>query len=158
MKNRKEELKSLLIKFDEGQTTFDEEKRIKDLLRELDAMEFDFYKHYFESIDFSLKKRTEKSSIDFSFINQADVNQKKSTFTSRKLLKVAAIAILLIGAMFFGKHQQNKLNQSKAELALQQTVEALNLVGTKMNTAKEKMNYIEIFNDRTKPYINLNQK
>lgn len=162
MENKKQLLDVLLKKFDEANTTQQEELKIKELLKEFEEQEYLFYKTYFDTINQEKKLENKNSTIDFSFLenenSEKKQKQKSSVFNRKSLWKVASVAVILIGTLIFSKNQQAKLEQAQAELAFEQTIEALNLVGSKMNTAKQKIEYIELFNEKTKPYINLNQK
>lgn len=166
MKNKRIELERLLTKFDEGQTSYKEEERINSLLKEVDEGKYDFYKQYFDAKKQEKHQQEEKSTIDFSFIDlnketslkSQATNERKSFLEWKELVKIAAVVCILIGGVLFGNYQQTKMEKAQAELAFEQTIQALNFVGSKMNTAKEKVEYIELFNEKTKPYINFNQK
>jgi|GEM_PF-2854751 len=162
MENKKKLLDVLLEKFDEANTSYEEELKIKKLLKKFDGQKYKFYKTYFATINHNKKTKPNTSSIDFSFLEtekQIDhLEQKTSAFNWKLIWKVASIAVIVLGTIVFSKHQQSKLEQAQAELAFEQAVQAINMVGSKMNTAKQKVEYIELFNEKTKPYINLNQE
>lgn len=160
MKNLTSELNNLLTKFDEGKTSLNEEQRLKKLLEETNFSSNNFYKNYFEVIEANKKTQEADGIIDFSFMDEEfSENVPDNDFLPWKaVIKVAAVFAIIASVFYLGNFQQNNTQEAKAEMAYQQTLQALHFVGSKMNTAKEKVNYLEFYKQTTSPYININNE
>lgn len=159
MKNLTSELNNLLTKFDEGKTSLNEEQRLKKLLEETNFYSNNFYKNYFEVIEANKKTQEADGIIDFSFMDEEfSENVPDNDFLPWKaVIKVAAVFAIIASVFYLGNFQENT-QEAKAEMAYQQTLQALHFVGSKMNTAKEKVNYLEFYKQTTSPYININNE
>lgn len=128
-------IKQLLEKYFEGETSLQEEKELKNYFSSKNiAPELVQYQNMFGY--FSKEKATESK--------REIVLEKKSN--SRKWLgMVASIVILLgIGFTFLKPIQQDSLGTfDDPEIALIETQKALNLIAENLNKGKEKMYYLQ---------------
>ncbi len=132
-----DKIEKLLEKYDNGETTLQEEQQLKDYFsQEVVAPHLEVYKPMFV---YFLQTQKEQFTKTIPL-------QPKKTYTLYKWLSVAAIAVLMFAVYIqFGDQAKSMDELSQDELlAYNQTVEAFNLLASKFNKGTESMDALTL--------------
>jgi len=132
-----DKIEKLLEKYDNGETTLQEEQQLKDYFsQEVVAPHLEVYKPMFV---YFLQTQKEQFTKTIPL-------QPKKTYTLYKWISVAAIAVLMFAVYIqFGDQAKSMDELSQDELlAYNQTVEAFNLMASKYNKGTESMDALTL--------------
>lgn len=164
MDYKDDELKRLVTRFWDGESTLEEEKALKDLVAYGNLPEaYDDLAAYFESMGALSDELTLDSSFDDALLEKIDQSEQKQT-SVRSLVKPrfiwsAAAAVVLAFCFVLFKAPEatpniagsNQETYSKEELqaAFEQTQAALLLISSKMNNATTHADQLNKFHEAT---------
>ncbi|GGE29791.1 hypothetical protein [Psychroflexus planctonicus] len=152
------ELKTLLARFEKGETNRVEEERLNELLQ-LEENKNNFSDEaelfaYFKTA----KKETANTSLVQEIFDKTQQFQNSSENSSNAFhvfYKYAAILIIALGMLHFAyQYQQDKIQKEEARMAYLETKKALFIISEEMNNATDKLSEIEDFTQQTQKYIN----
>lgn len=141
-------IESLLKKYDEGETSLNEEKLLKEYFSSGETPEH--LKEYREMFNFS------KNEKEISYPGELGVKSKMKSYA---FIGIAASILLAIGIFTFQYNQQNILSGSELgtienpEEAFLKTKETLQMIAEVLNNGQEELQYVEEFNNTTNKYI-----
>jgi len=128
-------IEKLLEKYDNGETSLNEEQQLKDYFsQETVAPHLEMYKPMF---DYFLASQQEQ------FTKHLPLETKK--VYNYKWLSVAAVAVLMIGFYFNNSFTQNDLgtyNEDQAQLAYNEIAKSLELVSRNFNRGTSQVSYL----------------
>jgi len=141
-------LESLLIKYEEGNTTLAEEKQLQD---------------YFSSAEIPAHLRNYKMIFTYAANEKNRAYPGKIQLTSKKgqffLIGIAASILLAIGIFAWQNNSWKELPQHNLgtiedpQEAYQKTKEALQMVAEVFNTGREDLEYLNEFNKTKNKFI-----
>ena len=139
-------IENLLEKYFEATTTVAEEETLRTYFeQESVATHLEKYRSMFTY--FSNAKEEQ-------YTKQVPLNTKRRI--NYKWISVAAVAVLFLGLYFGPDTYQDYQDRKQAELAYQQTKEALNLLAVNFGKGTEKINYLKEFEATTSKIYNDN--
>lgn len=129
-------IEKLLEKYDNGETTLQEEQQLKNYFsQETVAPHLEVYKSMFQ---YFLHTHEEQFTKDVPL-------KPRKTYTLYKWISVAAIAVLMFGIYTQVDNSKSLSDLSDEELyAYNQTMEVFNLVSSKLNQGSESMNALNM--------------
>ena len=145
-----ENLRNLVERFWEGETSVQEEEMLrKQLQSEELPEEFEGVAAYFESLQDPAELGDE---FDHQFLSSIEEKTKVRAINPRRWLSVAAVAIALCSGYWFFQQEDQPLaseeyTQEEIDLAWKQTQVALKKIGVELNEAQEKTMKIKKFNE-----------
>lgn len=162
MDYKDDELKRLVTRFWDGESTLEEEKALKDLVAYGNLPEaYDDLAAYFESMGALSDELTLDSSFDDALLEKIDQSEQKmvhSLVKPRFIWAAAAAVVLAFCFVLFKSHNEtpsvaetNEETYSKEELkaAFEQTQAALLLISSKMNNATTHADQLNKFHEAT---------
>ncbi|MFD2586901.1 hypothetical protein ACFSQJ_08165 [Croceitalea marina] len=139
-------VENLLEKYFEAATTVAEEETLRTYFaQESVATHLEQYRPMFSY--FSKAKEEQ-------YTKQVPLNTRRNF--NYKWISVAAVAVLFLGIYFGPEKYQDYQDRKKAELAYQQTKEALNLLAVNFGKGTEKITYLKEFEATTSKIYNDN--
>ena len=141
-------IESLLIKYEEGETSLQEEKFLKEYFTSEETP--DHLKEYRALFNFSVKEK------EIIYPKEVKIKSGKKSYA---FIGIAASIILAIGVFTFQYDEQSSLSESELgtienpEEAFLKTKEALQMVAEVLNNGQEELQYVEEFNNTTSKYI-----
>ncbi|TYB77410.1 hypothetical protein ES676_03705 [Bizionia saleffrena] len=130
-------IEQLLEKYDNGETTLQEEQQLKDYFsQETVAPHLEMYRPMFAYFSKSSKEQFTKQ-----------VPLKTKSVIHYKWLSVAAVGVLMFG-FFFNSflNETDDYTETEKALAYQQVKESLHFVSKQFNKGTEKVGYLEAIN------------
>ncbi|WP_417236028.1 hypothetical protein [Bizionia paragorgiae] len=130
-------IEKLLEKYDNGETTLQEEQQLKNYFsKETVAPHLEMYKPMFAYFSKSSKEQ---------FTKQVPLKTKSSLYY--KWLSVAAVGVLMFGFFYNSSiNNTDEYTQTEKDLAYQQVKESLHFVSKQLNKGTEKVSYLGIIN------------
>lgn len=139
-------IENLLEKYFEATTTVTEEETLREYFaQESVATHLEQYRPMF---NYFSKAKEEQ------YTKQVPLNTRRKF--NYKWISVAAVAVLFLGIYFGPDQYQDYQDRKEAELAYQQTKEALNLLAVNFGKGTEKMTYLKEFEATTSKIYNDN--
>lgn len=139
-------IENLLEKYFEATTTVTEEEALREYFaQESVATHLEQYRPMF---NYFSKAKEEQ------YTKQVPLNTRRKF--NYKWISVAAVAVLFLGLYFGPDQYQDYQDRREAELAYQQTKEALNLLAVNFGKGTEKMTYLKEFEATTSKIYNDN--
>jgi hypothetical protein len=130
-------IRKLLNLYEEGESSLEQEAELK---------------AYFSSGNY------DEAFEDYALLFQFFEKESKTRYTSGEKLphknskfswmNIAASVCIIIGALWFYNYQSQQQELEEARLAFEKTQHALNLISSNMNKGLEKLEYVEIFNEK----------
>lgn len=161
MDYKDDELKRLVTRFWDGESTLEEEKALKDLVAYGNLPEaYDDLAAYFESMGALSDELTLDSSFDDALLEKIDQSEQKMvhSLVKPRFIWAAAAVVLAFCFVLFKSHNEtpsvaetNEETYSKEELkaAFEQTQAALLLISSKMNNATTHADQLNKFHEAT---------
>jgi len=162
MDYKDDELKRLVTRFWDGESTLEEEKALRDLVAYGNLPEdYDDLAAYFESMEALSDELTLDSSFDDELLEKIDQSEQtrvRSLVKPRFLWAAAAAVVLAFCFVLFKAPEEtpntagsNQETYSKEELqtAFEQTQAALLLISSKMNNATARADQLNKFHEAT---------
>jgi len=139
--------KNLIEKYFQGETTLEEEARLREYFNQNEAEEFlKPYQPLFQFFEHE-KEQTLGSEFDQKLMAQIESPAKVVPIRNwrRTTLSIAAVAVVLIAAFMLLKPNEPKPHQGATiieindpDMAYEETVEALRFLSSKLNKGKQK--------------------
>lgn len=153
----KKEIEVLLARFENGESSRVEEKRLKEMLlwkeNKNNYPEEAALFAYFQTE----KNKTEKTAFVETIFENESI--QKESFHKEKmkfsiLYKYAAILIIALSSLYFtSQYQQDRTKKEEAKMAYLETKKALFIISKEMNNATQKLSKIEDFTEQTQKFI-----
>lgn len=146
-----DKIEKLIEKYLEAETTVAEEKALKTYFTEEKvAAHLEEYKPMFQYFSSAKEEQfTQQVSLD----SIASVTEKRRKF-SYKWLSVAAVGLLFFGIYFGNVYREKQIEKEKAQIAYEQTKEALNLLAENFSKGTEKVAYLNQFEETRQKIYN----
>jgi hypothetical protein len=141
-----DKIDNILEKYFDAETTLAEEKALKEYF--VNGIVKTAHEKYAPMFTHITKAKEEK------FTKQIPLQQKKS---NTKWFSAAAVALLLLG-LYLGNNyiEQKRIEKEQAVYAYQETKKALNLLAQNFNKGKEKVAYLQEFEQAKQKIYNNN--
>ncbi|WP_127845688.1 hypothetical protein [Psychroflexus aestuariivivens] len=139
----KKYISKLLEKYDNGNSTLEEEQHLKTYFTEHDiASEFEVYRPLFAYFE-----QAKNLSYHSKWQPQRKVKMKPLW------MKVAASFIVILGSVWLFNLYQEQQELKAAKMAFEETQQALKMISENMNQGLEKLEYVEVFSEQKNKLI-----
>lgn len=148
---------SIVEKFYDGETSIEEEKFLKDFIKQGSDIpgEFEVLKNYFSFTD------TEKKAEQLISFEDIHLERRRIIWNPRKvvgIISVAAMLVVLLSIPLKYKHQKaikriNEITYAERKHVYNQTKEALLLISNNLNKGNNEIKRLAIFDEIKKQYI-----
>lgn len=138
-----QKMEQLLTAYFEGNTTLEEEQLLKQYFTGEEVAPH--LKPYQELFGYFVSSREETTTV------ATNIPKKEITLKGvfKKWYAVAALFVLALGTVYFLEEHSSSSKQQEAQMAFEQTKEALDFFSVHFNESAEKLSYVGEFNNTT---------
>lgn len=138
MELNKKYIAKLISLYENGESSLEQERELKT---------------YFSSGDYD--KEFEEYAMLFKFFeSEAETNYDEevvipNTRSNFSWINIAASICIVVGGLWFYNYYSQQQELEEAKIAFEKTQDALNLLSHNMNQGLEKLEYVEVFSQKT---------